>query len=207
MLTRRFIRSTQRAGQRGVVLFIALIVLVAMTLAAIALMRSVDTSNIVAGNLAFQQASVHSGDRAVEAAIGWLEDCNQGINGCAIDTLNSDDASHGYTAAGNNASRNPSGGQTWDAFWAASVANSHSEQQDAALNTASYIIDRLCSNVGSPTGGANCASSPLIIAATGNAQVAGQIPLQAASLVFYRITVRTTGSRNTVSYIQVLVAL
>ena len=51
--------------QRGVVLFIALIVMVAMSLAAIALIRSVDTTNILIGNLAFRQSSIlpseHSG--------------------------------------------------------------------------------------------------------------------------------------------------
>ena len=46
--------------QRGIVMIVALVVLVAMTLAAIALTRTVYTSNIVAGNLAFQQAATHS---------------------------------------------------------------------------------------------------------------------------------------------------
>jgi Tfp pilus assembly protein PilX len=43
---------------RGAVLFIALIVLVAMTLAGIAIMRSVDTATLIAGNLAFKQGTV-----------------------------------------------------------------------------------------------------------------------------------------------------
>ena len=41
-----------RSGQSGVVLFIALIVLVAMTLAGIAIMRSVDTGVAISGNVA-----------------------------------------------------------------------------------------------------------------------------------------------------------
>jgi Tfp pilus assembly protein PilX len=47
-------RSAPRlpARQRGVMLIIALIVLVAMTMAGIAMMRSVDTATIVAGNIA-----------------------------------------------------------------------------------------------------------------------------------------------------------
>ena len=43
-----------RRTQSGVVLFIALIVLVAMTLAGIAIMRSVDTGNQIAGNVGVQ---------------------------------------------------------------------------------------------------------------------------------------------------------
>ena len=46
--------------QRGVVLFIALIVMVAMSLAAIALFRSVDTANLVAGNQAFKQGALNA---------------------------------------------------------------------------------------------------------------------------------------------------
>ena len=61
-----------RSAQRGVVLFIALIVLVAMTLAGLAMMRSVDTNNLIAGNLAFKNAAVSAGDAAVEAARTWV---------------------------------------------------------------------------------------------------------------------------------------
>ena len=44
-------------AQRGVVLFIALIAMVVMSLAGVALIRSVDTTGSVAGNLAFREAS------------------------------------------------------------------------------------------------------------------------------------------------------
>jgi hypothetical protein len=58
--------------QRGVVLFIALIVMVAMSLAAIALIRSVDTTNILIGNLAFRQSSILPANMAVEQAAAAL---------------------------------------------------------------------------------------------------------------------------------------
>ena len=58
--------------QHGVVMFISLIILVAMTLAGIALMRSVDTGTIIAGNLAFRQNTTYVGDIGVEAARAWL---------------------------------------------------------------------------------------------------------------------------------------
>lgn len=51
-----------RRAQQGVVLFVALIILVAMTLAGIALMRSVDTNVLIAGNLAFRQGATMAGD-------------------------------------------------------------------------------------------------------------------------------------------------
>ena len=50
------------ARQQGVVLFIALIVLVAMSLAGVAMVRSVDTSLGIAGNLAFKQSTIQGSD-------------------------------------------------------------------------------------------------------------------------------------------------
>src|SRR5208283_5235548 len=65
------------AQQRGVVLFIALIVMVAMTLAALGLMRSVDTTAAAIGNLAFRQASILPANYAIEdAGAGLFPDVN-----------------------------------------------------------------------------------------------------------------------------------
>ncbi|MBK9703045.1 MAG: hypothetical protein IPO75_06050 [Betaproteobacteria bacterium] len=62
--------------QRGVVMFVALIVLVAMALAALALIRSVDTTTAVVGNLGFRQASVLPANAAVEEAVAALFEKN-----------------------------------------------------------------------------------------------------------------------------------
>ncbi len=55
-------------------MFIALLVMVALSLAGIALIRSADTATVVAGNLAFKQAAVYAVDRSVEQAITALFD-------------------------------------------------------------------------------------------------------------------------------------
>ena len=62
----------QPASQQGMVLLIALVVLVAVMVAGIAMIRSVDTATLVAGNLAFEQAATHAADRGVEAAVARL---------------------------------------------------------------------------------------------------------------------------------------
>jgi Tfp pilus assembly protein PilX len=205
MLTRTFIAKSglkPAARQSGVVLVIALVVLVAMTLAAVALVRSVDTSNIIAGNLAFQQAAVHSADNGIEKAIAWLQDNNTGT------TLDSDSQSNGYTANGNEASHSPAPAQSWDQFWGQSMlARKYSLTVDAAGNTVEYVIDRLCRFAGAKTAGASCIASPVVHAATGNAEEAGEIQLNAPSVVYYRITVRVGGPRNTVSYVQAVVSM
>ena len=60
--------------------------------AAIALLRSSDTSTLVAGNLAFQKTALAAGDAGTEAAITWLT-----ANGGGT-TLFDDDAANGYYA-------------------------------------------------------------------------------------------------------------
>lgn len=50
----------------------ALIALVAMSLAAMAMIRSVDTGNVIAGNAAFRQASSQAVDIAMESAFTYM---------------------------------------------------------------------------------------------------------------------------------------
>ena len=58
--------------QKGIVLLVALTVLVAMSLAGVALIRSVDNTVVIAGNLAFKQSSLQVADRGSLEAITWL---------------------------------------------------------------------------------------------------------------------------------------
>src|SRR4029453_14165034 len=67
-------RPRSAHGQRGVVMFIALLVMVALSLAGIALIRSADTATVVSGNLAFKQAAVYAVDRSIEQAVKALFD-------------------------------------------------------------------------------------------------------------------------------------
>ena len=60
--------------QQGVVLIISLVVLVAMSIAAIALMRSADIATRIAGNLAFRQSGAQAADLGMEVAARWLVD-------------------------------------------------------------------------------------------------------------------------------------
>ncbi len=60
------------AGQRGLTLVIVLIALVSISLASVALIRSVDTGTLVLGNLGFKKATTASADNGAEAATAWL---------------------------------------------------------------------------------------------------------------------------------------
>lgn len=196
------VRGAPRAQERGVVLMMALIVLVAMTLAGIALVRSVDTSNVIAGNLAFQQAATNSGDAGTETAAIWLQS-NAGGN-----TLHSNIFAQGYAASFQPP---PSVGQSWDAYWKAVLVPAGQVvtlTTDAAGNTVAYTIQRLCNATGDPLSNATgCAVTQSSAASSSSSKTAGTVALLYSSQIYYRITTRIAGPRNTVSYIQTIVAL
>lgn len=58
--------------QRGIVLLVALIALVALSLAGLAMMRSVDTSNLTTGNFAFNEATTQMAEIGVREAEAFL---------------------------------------------------------------------------------------------------------------------------------------
>ncbi|MEF8727046.1 MAG: hypothetical protein V5B34_02310 [Accumulibacter sp.] len=187
--------------QQGVVLLVALIVLVALTLAGVALVRSVDTANLVAGNLSFHQTAVQAGERSTELALNnWLQP-----NSVMGNTTLHNDAT-GYIAAG--IAQSPAAGQSWDAYWAAVVAGGVTPSAggtDAAGNTVQYIVHRLCATTGAPHL-ANCAREPASTN-TGGSQSAGGLAPIGNNRVYYRITTRIAGPRSTVAYTQTIVAL
>ena len=190
---------------RGAVLFIALIVLVAMTLAGIAIMRSVDTATLIAGNLAFKQGTVQSSDNGIEQAYQWIL-ANR-------PALSLDNAPQGY----NSGYANP----VWTAAgtWSSAVTVG----TDAAGNTISYVIHRMCKCADTLYNGtsASCPPPEGNQCALDNPTGTGTPPPPAQGesfsvgspgylqdpRVYYRITVRTQGPRSTVSYVQSMVAV
>lgn len=199
------IERARSKKQRGLALFFALIALVVMSLAAVALIRSVDTSNMIAGNLAFKQAATNSGDSGVEAAIVWLR--AQGNSDPMTDgthPLNSSNSANGYY------SYFDSGLDLFnDANWAISTIP---EIVDSSNNHIRYIIQRLCriSTNNIPAKDADClfGSAAKDVDEKQVVPQGGCLPGQCTSKNSppqIRITVRVTGPRNTVSYLQAFV--
>jgi len=58
--------------QSGASLVVTLVMLVIMSLGAIGLVRSIDSSLMVAANLAFRESAVLASNAGTEAAINWL---------------------------------------------------------------------------------------------------------------------------------------
>ncbi len=190
-----------QSGQRGVVLFVALIVLVVMSLAGIGLMRSVDTSTGIAGNLAFRASAVTSADASIELAMAFLE-ANRGSS-----VLNNDVAAQGYYAVADlsitGATNAPSDWSRYD--WAGrsrKIANA-----DESGNTIQYVIERLCSKPNASNSVDNrCAKKVVQGSEDGanNSKGAGTPGNYSLNYLSFRITTMVTDPKGSATYIQVM---
>lgn len=157
---------------RGMALIFVLVLLTVMTMSGIAVMRTVDTGTLIAGNLAFQQSTLHATDRGIEAGIARLI-------AIADPTQN---AGNDYLAA------RATGVTTANPIPAGLTATAPSNVIDdsaATGITTRFLIERMCIAAGAATG-KNCSG--------------GGSP-------YYRITARSAGPRNSVSFAQVMVRL
>lgn len=204
-------RNVVAPRQEGVTLMIALILLVVMTLGGIAMVRTVDTGLLIAGNMAFQQSATRSGEAATEDAVRFLESSTQ-------QSLWSDILSSGYTAS-TPASGNPA---HWETYWNNTLNPNPASlpvtvktcvdrvctlPTDGARNTVSYVIQRLCLNSGDPLLTATaCSNAPEKTVTKGASKGSGAIPLPEPVKYYYRITARVVGPRNSISYVQTIVA-
>lgn len=210
---------TLKSRQRGVALFFALVCLVAIMLAAVVLVRSVDTATLISGNLAFQQSATVSGDGGTEAAVTWLtgiEAANGALNvlNNAAHPFNIDAPANGYYASLDPArSLTASTGTRF--IWNTTAGDVNKDSvglaADSSGNTVSYIIQRMCSASGVAVQATNCLYSgaaldnnkqniplPQEVCKGPGCPVAGQTPT-------LRITSRVTGPKNTISYVQAYV--
>lgn len=206
-------KSPLSSKQRGVTLLIALMLLVAMTIAGIVLLRSVDLSNIIAGNLAFKQSATNAADIGIERAFAYLQNNS--------DNLGTPDLAGGYIAAGSDAENNPVEGESWDDFWnnklnkmalktrvRPKVLTDDETHPGDTGNKVSYIIHRMCKEEGSVSS-ANCTNSTRVSTSTEGIDESDCPPNcpTTSSNIYYRITVRVDGPRNTRSYVQSLVTI
>jgi type IV pilus assembly protein PilX len=214
---RRFVACpSSQSRQRGVVLFIALIVMVAMSLAAIALIRSVDTTSAVIANLAFRQASLLPANYAVEAAAASLFADASPTNTPLIADLTQDDATQNYFSTYPPVAP-PGGCASWDDQYgvpcplqkqATALALARKLVDVNTGNTITYLTERMC-NPNAPVIPADKSPGPTWCDMMQPKQSTGETigdpnaqPL--TKQPFYRVTVRVDGPKNSASFLQVV---
>jgi Tfp pilus assembly protein PilX len=183
-------------------------VLVAMTMAAVAMMRSVDTATVVAGNIGFRQSAVNAADQGVQAAFAWLG-ANAGGPGIA-----NDNAANGYfssVTAGEAPDWYANSASWVSASTLTLTCPATGANTDCAGNTVSYVIHRMCP-VANCAPNATCGGVTNVCGQTlSSTAVSGEGVDQSAPNFFttppathYRVTVRSTGPRASIAYVQTM---
>ena len=207
-----------RADQRGASLFVAIVALVLMTIAGLSLMRSVDTGNIISGNMAFRAGAVNVADTGVEAAATYLNstispspDANLPA-GCTIGVPGSAGPPAIAPVLGN--CRYSSRIQPEDDNGLPLVNWTNTTNIPVTSlngNATQFVVERLCNPDAALTitlgqapkndvAKSDCGITP--IPNVGGSSKSGSIGPSHVVEVMYRVTVRTTGPRNTITTIQ-----
>jgi len=194
------LKFASAARQQGVVLIFSLIVLLILAIGAVALLRSVDTSLVSAGNLAFRRDLVNQAEQAIATVMTEFK-----TNGPPLSTS---PTSANLLAANYSASTlitNAQGVPTAlldDAVFGV-VGTAANDIIPIIPNTTAqvrirYVIDRLCTAAGAASS-SNCVQSTgLPTGGTANRNTAVAPP----SATVYRISVRVDGPRNTQAFLQ-----
>jgi hypothetical protein len=213
-------RTPHRRGLRGVSLVFSLVTLAALSLTAVALIRSVDTGSTILGNLSFKQDTALAADEATRQA-------NIGANGYIasnVPLLDPTGSSANTARAVIDWASDPAN-PTCSAYPANSytggcLPSRAAEQQATGAGpggmangvTARWVIVRLCASPGDP---ATVSCARPLVASTGESIERdelggggkGRAPPPAALSQYFRIIVRAQGGRKTVTYTETILHL
>jgi type IV pilus assembly protein PilX len=214
----RFVVTSRR--ERGMSLLFALMALVALSLAAVALVRTVGSGSQIIGNLGFKQDATTSADRGSELAVAWL------FSNATGTTLQQDGSTgSGYYATSLDA-LDPTGTNLtattrvvvdWDGNGCSGAGGTvtsclrPSDPTTVNGNTVRYFITRLCSVAGAPTASGVVCATPLTSTTgedtnKGNRTYSDPRGFDTPSInPYYRIVVRAVGARNTHSFTETIV--
>lgn len=194
--------------QRGIVVFVALIAVVLLSLAAVGLMRSVHTNTMVVGNIAFRQAAQSLASSAVERAIYDMFPPTK-----TIASLNNNDSARNYYAVlqpGQDqygvpqALQGGSLGSLPPAYPAGGQVIRDKDASGNDLHVATYVIERMCdpARLGLDANAINCEMIPPKQSPGKETELKDGIPLP--RIPYYRMTVRVDGPGNSVAFSQAM---
>jgi type IV pilus assembly protein PilX len=170
--------------QAGASLFIVLVLLAVMAVAALSLSRATMTSTTVAGNMSFKAAAMQASEAGLSEAFAQLQAL------AATDV----DATKGTwyypSPQATDAAGLPSG-VTWSSVPSVTVPGGY---------TASYVVERLCTGT-FPVADITTQCVVKRVAASGSAK-AGTEQMDSPAAVQYRTTVYVQGPKGTNTFVQ-----
>lgn len=205
-------KKNYQSSQSGIVLFFALLALAVMSIASVALIRSVDTNSAVSGNLVFRQHSNSSASVALEhitreMANIDISQANQVVSDSAYyPTCTSFDEANAPACSSGNLTKT-----TWNdnnsrlvPMHAGEFEAIDADGRDRFGNTLRYLVERMCTSTTASVencmmagagGDPGCSYNTVDIEYTNPCKAKSDNPL-------YRVTVRIAGPKNNVSFVQ-----
>lgn len=191
---------------RGSVLAVVLVVLVVMMLGGVSLLRSVDTSALLSGNLAFKRDSVNRTSIGLNKAFETMQKaefisneasdagCNPGPCNAASTWIQLNYSPRLLETDSNGVPLILKNKTEFDAKFATIKPISEDGQE------VRFLIERMCTNYG-PSDESKCSVSDRYeLGGSYRQDKPGSI-----SLPLYRVTIRSDGVRNTQTYVQATV--
>jgi Tfp pilus assembly protein PilX len=188
-------------GQRGIILIVTLFALIILMIAGVALVRSFDSSLMMAGNMAFKRDLVNQGERGMAAAILSMKGSGTLVSDT---TRQSDLLTSNYSASvlATDIHGIPTVLLKDSAWTTAGFATTADITDTVSGVTIRYVIDRLCTASGAAST-ANC-----IVGSYGDKGGTANVKRAAAtSPPVYRISVRVIGPHNTQTYLQTTLSI
>lgn len=198
--------SSRPSRSRGTILAIVLVVLVVMMLGGVSLLRSVDTSALLSGNLAFKRDTVNRSTVGLNEAFKVMTSANfsqysDSNAGCAVGVCADTAKWLGMNYSPRLLEADANGIPvilTDSASFDAKFLVKPVDKKDG--NVIRFLIERMCTDFGP--------SSESVCSVSDRVQIGRDYhspSLGSVSLPLYRITIRSDGPRNTQTYAQVIV--
>lgn len=209
--------------QSGLVLFFALLALAVMSLAAVALIRSVDTNALLSGNIVFRQSASTTSNVALEGVaeniarnitltdstthhpgLGYYANCSQFdtqpnalvCDGNTLTTMNWDDANSSLAPSQTDGNDEIRSGMDRQGNQIRYIVERMCSFSDAEIAAGSAKADASrCMMASSPNNGATCSHN------INNIELFKRC-ISNADSPLYRITLRIAGPKNTLTYMQ-----
>lgn len=215
--------ASRNMRQAGIVLFFALLALAVMSIAAVALIRSVDTNALLSGNMVYRQSANTATNVALEGITEYI------AKNVALTVSTANHPAMGYYANCSQFDTQPDAlacdgsrltTATWDSSNSALVPSQTDGNNeilngvDRQGNEIRYVVERMCNfstaelNAGkattdatrcmmasSPSNGEKCSHN------RNNLELFKQC-IASSDSPLYRVTLRISGPKNTITYMQ-----